>query len=435
MTKIIQIKRSNNKYKVYLLGVKVFSHRIKTNKILHKIQKSYIDIEKNLPKKQKINVAFLVSLASMFPAKPLCQYLQNKKGYNVSIIIIPDLRFGKNNIEKLQQDCFNSLKKEFSSQILIKASLNEKDDKIDIKKFADIAFLSLPYDVSYSKYSLISIARQGILPCCVNYGFFRSKYDRKLISSLTYGLYWKVLSETKYNQEELNNFSLVKGKNCVLTGYCKMDGYKDYESIKSAKKTILITPHHSVDGGYNDVLALSNFYRYSELFLELPDRYPELHFIFRPHPALFLLLSNEKFWGSQKVEKYISEMKSKKNVTYDESGNYFESFAKSDGIIQDCGSYLVEYFYTEKPQCYLLKQESDIENKFVELGKKCLRHCYIAYEEKAIIDFIDNVIIKENDCKKEDRINFARNEVKVNYPNVSEKIFEYFEEIFQRTKK
>ena len=35
------------------------------------------------------------------------------------------------------------------------------------------------------------------------------------------------------------------------------------------------------------------------------DMYPEINFIFRPHPALFMLLSKEEFWGKKKVENYI----------------------------------------------------------------------------------------------------------------------------------
>ena len=436
-------KKNNGRRNIYILGIKVFSYKGKTKSTnedlsfeeIKAIQENYKIIEKNIAHKklngEKIKVAFLVSIASMFPAKPFFSFLRRQKDYDAKVIIIPDQRFGKEKAQKLQQECFICLKEEFGEDSLIMASLNEEKDNININNFADILFMSLPYDVSYPKYSLRSVIKQGVLPCCVSYGFFRSMYDReKLVSSKTYALYWKVFSETKYNQDEFNNFSLIKGENCVLTGYCKMDSYKDYENIKSDKKTILIAPHHSVDGGYNDVLALSNFYRYSELFLKLPDKYSNINFIFRPHPALFLLLSNKKFWGDEKVKKYISEMKSKKNVTYDESGNYFETFAKSDAIIQDCGSYLVEYFYTEKPQCYLLKQRGDIEGKFVELGQKCLENCYVAYDEKAIIDFIENVVIKGKDPKKQARIKFARQEVKVNYPNVSEKIFEYFEKKF-----
>jgi len=422
----------NHKHKIVTIcGIRFkFRKKYKENKI------SFERIEKDLIKKykkEKINVTFVVSLISMFPAKPFMKFLINQNKYNIKVLIIPDLRFGQDNIEKLQNECYEQLKSEFGEDILIKAPIDNDSDNIDIKSFTDIMFMSLPYDVSYYKYSLENIINWGILPAIVNYGFYRSKYDRKLISSDKYKSYWKVFTETKYNHDEFENYCKNKTKHCALVGYCKMDDFKEYENIKSDKKTILIAPHHSVEGGFNDILALSNFYKYSDLFLKLPDMYPYINFIFRPHPALFLCLEKEEFWGRSKVDGYISEMKNKKNVVYDDNGNYFESFAKSDGIIQDCGSYLVEYFYTEKPQCYMLKSEDDIENKFIELGKKCLKHCYIAYDKKAIIDFVDNVIIKGDDPKKDARINFARNEVKVNYPLVSQKMFEHFEEIFSRS--
>jgi hypothetical protein len=123
-------------------------------------------------------------------------------------------------------------------------------------------------------------------------------------------------------------------------------------------------------------------------------------------------------------------MKGNSNVIYSEKGDYFEEFAKSDALIDDCGSYLVEYFYTKRPQCYLLKTPSDIQSKFVELGQKCLSNCYIAYEEKEILAFIENVVINGNDPKRESRIQFAENEVMYNYPNVAMAIINELKQTF-----
>ena len=114
-------------------------------------------------------------------------------------------------------------------------------------------------------------------------------------------------------------------------------------------------------------------------------------------------------------------------MTYNKIGDYLDLFSQSDGIIEDCGSYLVEYFYTNKPHCFMLKTPDDIESKFTPLGVECLKHCYIAYNEKAITDFIDNVILKGEDTKKEQREKFAKEVVMYNYPNVSETIIEYIQ--------
>lgn len=193
----------------------------------------------------------------------------------------------------------------------------------------------------------------------------------------------------------------------------------------------MIAPHHSLTGGFNNILSLSNFDRYAELFLSLPDMYPNINFIFRPHPALFLFLSKNENWGNEKVNSYILKMKSKKNVIYSNGGDYFEEFSQSDALIDDCGSYLVEYFYTQKPQCYLLKKEADINNKFIEFGKKCLSYCYIAYNEKDIIQFIEDVVIRENDIKKDQRIHFAKENIMYNYQYASDNIIQYFKNIFE----
>ncbi|AEP30640.1 CDP-glycerol--poly(glycerophosphate) glycerophosphotransferase [Brumicola nitratireducens] len=121
-------------------------------------------------------------------------------------------------------------------------------------------------------------------------------------------------------------------------------------------------------------------------------------------------------------------------MIFSDGGDYFEEFAVSDGIIQDCGSYLVEYFYTLKPQCYLLKSPCDIDTKFVELGKQCLSHCYLAYNQKEIINFIEKIILGENDPKQKDREKFAQQEIMINHPYVAKEIVNYFEKFFIGTK-
>ena len=270
----------------------------------------------------------------------------------------------------------------------------------------------------------------GILPAIVNYGYFRSKFDRKLISSSSYSMYWKIFVENSYNLQEYKDFQIINGENCVLTGYCKMDLYESCKSKEKDRKVIMIAPHHSVQGGYNDILSLSNFYKYADFFLELPKQYPDIDFIFRPHPALFFCLEQENFWGKEKVANYINKIKSFKNVRYSDGENYLDDFAESDALIQDCGSFLVDYFYTQKPQCYMLKNVEQIEDTFSNFGKFCLDNVYKAFSKEDIINFIDEVVINEDDSMKEKRENFAKYEVMINYPNVSSVIGKVFNDIF-----
>jgi len=375
-------------------------------------------IRREIESRGRVNICFTVSIASMFPARPLFEKLICDDLFNPFILIIPNLRFGKDKIAEGQLRCRAEMLKSYSEEYIKLVSL--ENDDFDIRKEVDIVVPSLPYDISIDKYNIRNFHKNNKLSVLINYGFFRSVYDRKIYASYAYSSCWKVFLETEYNLAEYENYSLSKRQNAVLSGYCKMDSYKEIE--KRNGLTIMICPHHSIDGGYNDDLRLSNFIAYAEFFLTLPSKYPNITFIFRPHPALFLLLGTPAQWGRAKVDDYISKMKAHENVIFSEQADYFQDFALSDGIIQDCGSYLVEYFYTKKPCCYMLKSKNDIDEKFTKLGKLCLDNCYIAYEEKHIIEFIDDVLINGHDPKKLSRKRLAEEKIMFNYPKATDVI-------------
>ena len=68
----------------------LFGIKLKFSNIdLKKIHKNYRIVEKKVAEKYKngkINITFLVSIISMFPAKPLVDFLLKSDKYNVKII-------------------------------------------------------------------------------------------------------------------------------------------------------------------------------------------------------------------------------------------------------------------------------------------------------------------------------------------------------------
>ena len=417
-----KIVNDSLKAKHYLCGVRYKTKRYDVGEIAVETQKRFCERENILKEKIKnggnVRIAFFVNRTSMFPARSLFKEMLKTELFDPYIFILPDLRFGKKEAESNQRQC----EEELSGYENVFSIKNENDKKIE--EF-DMAILPYPYDVSYKKYDLYSLVRSDILPVYINYAYYCSAYDRDfLFASKRMGLFWKLFADNALNESVAKKVSIVHGTNVVLSGYCKMDSFKKIKKETNSRKRIIIAPHHSVDGGYNDFMAMSNFYRYADFFLKLPEMYPQIDFVFRPHPALFLLLKNKNFWGEKKVNDYISAMKSNPNVVYSTEGDYFDEFAKSDGIIQDCGSFLAEYFYTKEPQCYLLKQKDDIEKKFMAFGRECLKNCYIAYNEKEILHFLDDVIVNGNDSMRKQREEFADKVVMLNYPKASAKIID-----------
>ena len=113
------------------------------------------------------------------------------------------------------------------------------------------------------------------------------------------------------------------------------------------------------------------------------------------------------------------------NVTYDVSGDYFDTFMNSDALIHDCSSFIGEYLFTEKPCCYMLKSEKQIEDVFLPMGKMCIDNYYKAFSREDILKFIDDVVIGEVDPLKDKREKFSREVLKFNYPHSAEFVVDY----------
>ncbi len=238
------------------------------------------------------------------------------------------------------------------------------------------------------------------------------------MANRNYTVFWKAFFECEANLAEYRGHSVLRGANAEVSGYVKMDPLASYPPPAGPRRQVLVCPHHSVEGGANDQLALSNFLRYADLFADLPGRFPELDFLFRPHPFLFPVLERPMFWGPEKCAAWRSRFLAHPNARWSDGGDYFAEFAASDAIVQDCGSYLVEWLYTGRPCCYMLKSEEDFR-KFSPLGVECLRHCRLAYAAADIEAFLRDVASGGGGDTSPDREEFRRR-VMVHYPHAAE---------------
>lgn len=108
----------------------------------------------------------------------------------------------------------------------------------------------------------------------------------------------------------------------------------------------------------------------------------DIDFIFRPHPLLFAQLAKEDCWGETKTQVYLDKV---------------------------CALIMLLTLHTE--QCW------------TEFGKKCVGVHYGIYNAKDLDTFIESVR-NGQDALKERRIAFAKNEVMINYPHATQKIYE-----------
>lgn len=406
--------------------------KIKVNDFL-RIQKAYPHLveklRQNVSENQKIRVGFYVVYDASWGARPVFEKMLTDDFFEPKIVVCPDIARGIENQNEVLNKVYSELVSLYGKEFVILSY--DKNRFVDYSDFFDIISVANPYDLmTYKYYRPSYLAKKKKLVIYNSYFYTgKLKYDINVLKSDSYNYFWKFFVDNEFTKKLAIQEQYIKGSNTVVSGCCKMDKFNDEYISNNYQKTILIAPHHTVRS-INGYLNLSNFMRYHDLFLRLPAIYPNVKFIFRPHPLMFTTLRAEDLWGNEKVDNYISKLNSIANMEYSTSGEYFDVFNESDALIHDCGSFLAEYFYTGKPQCYLLQNDKTIETEYIEFGKRMLEHTYKAYSEQDIINFIDKVVLESDDYMKDERDDFSKSEIMVNYPNASQFEINYIKNLF-----
>ena len=319
----------------------------------------------------------------------------------------------------------NSLQEQYGDRVIPGYNL-KTNEYLELGDEYKIIFFNNPYEMYDHPYHNIKyFDDKDVLTLCTNYGTPVNTYWDAIIPLDFYSILWKFILETEDHIDYYSKRSMIEGSNALLAGYIKMDDLYD-EIKRNERVNIIISPHQTVLE--NTPVSLSNFLRYYDFFLKLPLMYPEINFIFRPHPGLFSGLVFNKIWTQTMVDDYLKKIDAIPNMSYDNANYYLDTFADSDALIHDCGSFIVEYLFTKRPCCFMMKDSGTFTDTLLPFVSKCLENHYKASSEKDILAFIDDVVIKKNDPLKETRESVSR-ELMVNYPNSSEVVIDYLKKI------
>ncbi len=394
----------------------------------YQVQREYKKKERHIKrlyrKSGRIKAAFIVVFNSVFPERPVFEKMLEDNVFDPYIIVAPNI----SRTYQYKLDTYNEALKNLSAEYpgRVVGGYDEKNDEyLELKDEYSVIFFANPYkNLVHPFHEIEYFLDKNVLTLYANYGLAVVKFWEEVMATDFYNYLWRTCIETPGNMEYLKLKEKIKGKNGIVTGCLKMDKLASFKPNPDKKrKMIMICPHHTVWGWKS--LNISNFLNYHRFFIELPKKYPEIDFVFRPHPLLFDNLKAHKIWTQRQIDEYLEEMLKSQNIVYDTTGDYHEVFANSDAMIHDCGSFTGEYLYTEKPCCYMLKKDIELSDTYIPLGEKCLENYYHAYSEEDICNFIEDVVIKGDDPLKEQRVSFSRNELKVNYPHTSEFIIDY----------
>ena len=371
-----------------------------------------------LARGERLRVAFLVCDASMFSAEPVFQAMVDDVRFDPFIAIVPRVTRGEAFLRETLAKTLETLAPRYTGKV---EALYDPESKVrrSLAGRADIVFTSIVYsDQTFPDYTSESLSEQA-LTVYIPYGYSGPLAAdlRRLVFLPELALFWQGVVPVESTRAAWVKANPLLAGVLMVGGYPKMDRLSRVGRVGNRAKTVLICPHHSLGRGDMKGVALSNFLRFSNFFLRLPTLFPDVHFVFRPHPLLFPRLATREWWGERRVAEYRAALGRLRNVTLQEGGDYFETFVNSDALVHDCGSFFAEYFYTGHPQCYIVEDNTVLTREFTEFGKRLHRYVAHAQTEEDIIEFIRTTVVNGKDLMSEKRQAFAANEVCLYHPH------------------
>ncbi len=350
-----------------------------------------------------------------------CLMQKRPERWDPKVVIIPDVSRGILHQEQTYRRTRDFFVKLYGADAVLDGWDIQMDRYIDFTDRFDIIYFADPYDAMAPEvHSIRHASAKNVLPVYVNYGYdigFYTMYARLKGPELNF--VWKYFTETVYSQADCETLQIIRGKNVVLTGYAKMDAYSGFPPKKEGlRKKILITAHHLIN--FRE-LPLSCFMLYYKLIPELPELFPNVDFVFRPHPLLFARMINEKIWTADQVRCYLDEIR-KAGIEYSDGGEYLSLFAECDAIVNDCGSFTLEWLFTGRPGCFVFNEELKEEHLTTQM-KEAVKRYRIARSSEDIIGFITDVADGVYPFRHE-MDGWVRENIAVNYPHAAKKILE-----------
>jgi CDP-glycerol glycerophosphotransferase (TagB/SpsB family) len=195
------------------------------------------------------------------------------------------------------------------------------------------------------------------------------------------------------------------GRNCIVTGYPKLDAYiNNSRIVKNRFKNsdisiarIIYAPHHS----FSNRLSFATFQWNGRELLEYARVHPETSWVFKPHPRLKYELVASGFMTLQEANDYYSAWNNLQNTCVYDQGDYIDLFVESSALVTDCISFIGEYLPSGHPVILLVNPESAGYNEF---GKAVIAHYYQVKDIVSLREKLDLVAINGNDSFREQRI-------------------------------
>lgn len=408
-------------------------HVYRAHKVYNSIKKDLTETERKvqlaidnnrakIKRGERIKVAFLHMYATEIQDLNLFEQMLESPYFDPYFIVVPVLFGDQQHLEFNYNRTLMELTEKYGSNRVLSGYNTRTQECTDYTNQFDLASTNTPYD-GLTKYYFKSRywTSKGIPVLYIPYYYMGlCRVTRENLQRIDFNYFWKIFVPNQFTKSLAKEYMANRGKNVFVTGYPKYDYLSAVSYTPHIRKRVVIAPHHLIG---NDILDRGGFREYAEFLQGLPSKYPQVDFIFRPHPQLFETL--KKYWPKEDIDNWLNQFLSNANVTYSIEGDYIELLANSDALIHDCGSFVAEYLYFNKPCAYLYRKGVDYKAMQLKLGLQCLEEYYPIREENDWYRFLEDVILSGKDVRKERRETFAKKHIMVNHPHATQAIYNH----------
>ena len=395
--------------------------RLPTDKFKDLMNKIFRLTLRKLRVKKKIKVGFVLDNASMWCGDELYNYFAQDERFEPTVFLI--LHRHNKSTETVVEDWKHGIE-QFKSNGINVVGVGEVDSPFPKQ---DILIFLRPYMYMLPDTWQFSEITPDTLIVTIPYGFRTSAYD--IYNLPVFHLAWKMFFDSDNHRQEHETNCVEGAAKHYYSGYPKLDVFfeeknslhYDWKMTRPDAVKIIYAPHWSIDEG----VMYSTFQWNYQFMLDFAKNHPETSWVIKPHPSLLNSAVRRGLFPSvEAFEEYLQAWDNLPNAKL-ETGAYYQAiFATSDGMIQDCSSFIGEYQYTHKPMIFLTRDTQ----VFNDLGNELMEVIYRVdgSDLQGIEDMMQKIFIEKQDPWYDKRMEFFDkylNYKKLNGMSASEYVF------------
>ena len=342
-------------------GMKRYLRAIRDFYKIRKIQigqRDYVEAIEKLSRREKketIQIAIFMILCETWNSfVSIYQEIEKIQRIELSIYLIPNCEFNGPNIDSYKSTMrfFDQLKIPYIK------TYNERSGEwisTDGLEF-DYLFYSLPYKeqlpiafrpeqfakrvkLCYIPYGFILTNDEGLLGTVLEYEFLQHLYA--LFSS------WEAV--TVYSENVYKKIG-TKYHNVLQLGYPRFDLLRPVENKNNTLLHVLWIPRFSFEGRAPS--ENTSFFKFKDQVVDRIKEIKDEYWIIRPHPLAFQTYIEKGVMTKEAISHFSETIQNSPKSTLDGNKDYLDSFSKSDVILADFSSLIIEYLMSEKPIIY-----------------------------------------------------------------------------------